>query len=171
MPKKSAAAPQSSPRTAAAPVITSSGGAAPAPARIQPDRADPAAATPASLIRGPVRRVVVSMSVNFVVTTTDGLRQVAFGLEKNTKGTDIEWQIHFTLLERSRKTDSFDTIVSLDVQVDTSLAPQAEAMAHNKPTPDQAAHILGPLADDSKLVQTGDLPKAAFDEEAQQALG
>lgn len=111
------------------------------------------------------------MSVNFVLNTTDGLRQVTFGLEKDTKGTDIEWQIHFKLLERARKTDPFDTIVQLDVDVDTSLVPQAEAMAHSKPTADQAAHIVGPLADDAKLVQSGDLDKPVFDDEAQQALG
>src|SRR5689334_11017183 len=89
----------------------------------------PAPATP-----GPVQRVVVSMSVNFVLNTTDGLRQVTFGLEKDTRGSDVEWQIHFKLLERASRTDPFDTIVTLDVDVKTSLIPQAEAMAHTKPT-------------------------------------
>jgi hypothetical protein len=131
----------------------------------------PALAASAAATHGPVQRVVVSMSVNFVVTTTDGLRQVNFGLEKDTQGTDVEWQIHFKLLERSQKTDPFDIIVSLDVDVKTSLIPQAETMAHGKPTPEQAAHIVGPLADDSKLVATKDLPKHTFDEEVQQTLG
>lgn len=128
----------------------------------------PAAPTPAP---GPVQRVVVSMSVNFVVNTTDGLRQVTFGLEKDTTGTNIEWQIHFKLLERAKRTDSFDLIVQLDVDVKTSLIPQAEAMAHSKPSADQAAHIVGPLADDAKLVQSGDLPKPVFDDEAQHTMG
>jgi len=144
----------------------------PNPVAAAPTAANPGVAPPSpTAIPGPVQRVVVSMSVNFVLTTTDGLRQVNFGLEKDTKGTDIEWQIHFKLLERAKKTDNFDTIVQLDVDVKTSLIPQAEAMAHTKPTADQAAHIVGPLADDSKLVTSGDLPKPVFDDEAQQALG
>src|SRR5215471_544710 len=135
---------------------TPAAGAAVAPAA---PKSPPAPTTAAPATPGPVQRVVVSMSVNFVLNTTDGLRQVTFGLEKDTKGTDIEWQIHFKLLERAKKTDTFDTIVTLDVDVKTSLIPQAEAMAHNKPTADQAAHIVGPLADDAKLVNSGDLPK------------
>ena len=59
-----------------------------------------------------------------------------FGLAKNTTGTDIQWQIHFTLFERTKRTDLFgDPIVKLDVDVHTSLAANAEALAHSKPTP------------------------------------
>ena len=51
------------------------------------------------------KRVVVALAVNFELNTTTGLRRVIFGLAKNTTGTDIQWQIHFTLFERAKRTD------------------------------------------------------------------
>src|SRR5258707_12201374 len=96
---------------------------------------------PAPVAKQP-KRVVVALAVNFELNTTNGLRRVIFGLEKNTTGTDIEWQIHFTLFERTKRTDPFgDAIVKLDVDVHTSLAANAEVLAHSKPTPEQAAEI------------------------------
>src|SRR5437870_3777036 len=91
------------------------------------------------------KRVIVSLAVNFELNTTNGLRRVIFGLEKDTKGTDIEWQIHFSLFERAKRTDAFgDAIVKVDVDVHTSLNAAAEQLAQSKPTPEQAGEIIGP---------------------------
>ena len=94
-----------------------------------------------------------------------------FGLAKNTTGTDIQWQIHFTLFERAKRTDPFgDPIVKLDVDVHTSLAASAEALAHSKPTPEQAAEIVGPVSEDAKAVKANQITKPEFDESAQSVL-
>jgi hypothetical protein len=118
------------------------------------------------------KRIVTAISVDFELNTTDGLRRVVFGLEKKPSGTDIEWQIHFKLFERDSRTAEFgDPIVKLDVTVDTALAPAAETLAHSKPTPEQSAEIVGPVADDAKAVKSGDLSKTEFDESAQSVIG
>jgi hypothetical protein len=118
------------------------------------------------------KRVVVALAVNFELNTTNGLRRVIFGLAKNTTGTDIQWQIHFTLFERSKRTDLFgDPIVKLDVDVHTSLSSNAEALAHSKPTPEQAAEIVGPVSEDAKALKANQITKPEFDESAQTVLG
>jgi hypothetical protein len=118
------------------------------------------------------KRVVVSLAVNFELNTTNGLRRVVFGLEKDTKGSDVQWQIHFTLFERAKRTDPFgDPVVKLDVNVDTTLAVNAEAMAHSKPTPEQAAEIIGPVSEDAKAAKADPSTKPDFDESAQTVLG
>lgn len=114
------------------------------------------------------KRIVTGMSVDFELNTTNGLRKVVFGLEKKTQAAGVHWEIHFTLFERTKRTDPFgDPVVKLDVKVDTALSSAAEDLAHNKPTPAQAAEIVGPVADDAKAVKAGDLPKSEFDESAQ----
>jgi len=133
-------------------------------------------ATPAPITPGNVpkqtKRVVVSLAVNFELNTVNGLRRVVFGLEKDTKGDDIEWQIHFTLFERAKRTDDFgDPIVKLDVDVHTSLFVNAEALAHSKPTPEQAAEIVGPVSEDAKSLKANQISKSEFDESAQSVLG
>src|SRR6266496_104474 len=100
------------------------------------------------------KRVIVSLAVNFELNTTNGLRRVIFGLEKDTKGTDVEWQIHFSLFERAKRTDDFgDAIVKVDVDVHSSLADNAEALAQSKPTPEQAGEIVGPVSEDAKALK------------------
>lgn len=117
------------------------------------------------------KRVVTAISVNFEINTTNGLRRVIFGLEKKPAGAATRWEIHFTLFERAQRTDPFgDPVVKLDVTVDTELESSAEALAHSKPTPEQAAEIVGPVADDAKAVKSQELSKQEFDESAQSVL-
>jgi hypothetical protein len=133
--------------------------------------ATPATSHNAVIAKQP-KRTVVSIAVNFELNTTNGLRRVVFGLEKDTKGTDIEWQIHFSLFERAKRTDDFgDPIVKVDVDVKTSLAAAAETLAHTKPTPEQAGEIVGPVSEDAKALKAQEISKAEFDESAQNVLG
>jgi hypothetical protein len=100
----------------------------------------------------------IAIKVSFELDTTDGLRKVMFGLEKDVKGTDDIWFIHFQLQEKQSASDmDFTNVVTLDVLVDEqALHPAAQAAADNGLTPPQAAHALGPAADDAKGTTTKD---------------
>jgi len=101
----------------------------------------------------------IALKVSFTLNTPDGLRQISFGLEKDTDGTNVNWTITFVLFERTDTTKSFgDPIVSLNVFVASSLHAHAETAAHNGLTPVQTAHATGPAADAAKAVQAGDMP-------------
>jgi len=104
----------------------------------------------------------VVLKVNFMLTTTDGLRQVSFGLEKDTDGVKVNWTITFVLSERTAKTQPWgDPIVSLNVFVATALHANAQAAAdQNGLTPSQTAHATGPAADAAKQMKAGTLPPA-----------
>lgn len=127
-------------------------------------------ATPSNLVGA--QRVVIGIKVHFVLNTLDGLRRVIFGLEKSTQGTKINWTINFQLFERAKKTDVFgDAIVDVDVEVDTDLHNQAEAVAHqNSLTPPQAAHAAGPAADDQKAAKAGTIDQSDADDTVQDTL-
>jgi len=109
---------------------------------------------------GDAKRVVVGIKVKFELNSKNGLRRVIFGLEKDMDGDEIDWKIHFELFERDKKSDPYtDPLVSLDVEVDTKLHVKAETTAHDGLTPPQAAHALGPAADDAKGTTTGEVDK------------
>lgn len=104
----------------------------------------------------------IAIKVQFELDSMDGLRKVLFGLEKDRKGTDDIWFIHFQLQEKQAASDAnFTNVVTLDVLVDdAALHPAAEAAASNGLTPPQAGHALGPAADDAKGTTTGDVDPA-----------
>lgn len=114
---------------------------------------------------GEAKRVVVGINVKFELNAKNGLRRVIFGLEKNTEGTDVNWKIEFQLLERAKKSDPYgDPLVKLEVEVDTKLNAKADATAQKGLTPMQAAHALGPAADDAKGTISGEVdPEDAKD--------
>jgi hypothetical protein len=97
--------------------------------------------------------------VSFTLNTPDGLREISFGLEKDTDGTRVNWTITFVLYERTDKTKPFgDPLVSLNVFVVSTLHAKAEIAAHNGLMPAQTAHATGPAADAAKAVQAGTMP-------------
>jgi hypothetical protein len=101
----------------------------------------------------------IALKVSFTLNTTDGLRQISFGLEKDTDGVSTDWTITFVLYERTDPTVDFgNAVVSLTVFVASPLQANAETAAHSGLTPAQAAHAIGPAADAAKAVSTGDLP-------------
>jgi hypothetical protein len=109
---------------------------------------------------------LLAIKVDFELNTPDGLRRVVFGLEKDAPHDQIIWKIGFQLFEREKKTDLYgDALVALKVEVDTALNDFAEAAAHGL-TSEQAAHALGPAADDVKAAQAGDIDM----EDAQQTV-
>ena len=92
---------------------------------------------------------VVKVHVKFTVTTPDGLRRVAFDLEKDTDddGT-VTWKIAFQLFERDKKSEDFgDALVDLEVDVDKKLNAKAQAMSDKGMTKTQAALAVGPVGD------------------------
>src|SRR5205823_4137962 len=100
----------------------------------------------------------VAIKVRFELNAKNGLRRIVFGLQKDTQGATIHWKIDFALFERDKKTDTYgDPLVSLVVEVDTKLNAKAEIAARDGLTPAQAAHALGPAADDAKDSAAGEL--------------
>jgi len=102
----------------------------------------------------------IALKVSFTLNTPDGLRQISFGLEKDTDGTKVNWTITFVLYERTDKTKAFgDPVVSLNVFVASALHANAQAAVDNKGlTPAQTAHATGPAANAAKAAQAGTMP-------------
>jgi hypothetical protein len=101
----------------------------------------------------------IALRVAFTLNTTDGLRQISFGLEKDTDGVTTDWTITFVLFERTDPSADFGSaVVSLNVFVASPLHGNAETAAHQGLTPAQAAHATGPGADAAKAVSAGELP-------------
>src|ERR1043166_1443548 len=120
---------------------------------------------------GAPKRVIVGIKVKFELNSKNGLRRVIFGLEKDTQGDDIIWKINFELYERDRKSDPYgDALVDLDVELDTKLNKRAEDAAHNGLTPGQAAHAIGPAAEDAKAAKNGEIDQDEADDTVQATL-
>jgi hypothetical protein len=111
------------------------------------------------------KQTIVAIKVKFELNSKDGLRRIQFGLEKDTEGDTVTWKINFALFERAKRTDPYaDALVMLDVQVDSKLNSRAEETAKSGLTAGQAAHALGPAADDVKGTTTGEVsPEDAQD--------
>ena len=111
------------------------------------------------------KHTIVAIKVKFELNSKDGLRRIQFGLEKDTAGDTVTWKINFAMFERAKRTEAYtDALVTLDVEVDSKLNNQAENAAKNGLTAGQAAHALGPAADDAKGTTTGEVsPQDAQD--------
>jgi hypothetical protein len=120
---------------------------------------------------GDAKRVIVGIKVKFELNSKNGLRRVIFGLEKDTQGEDVLWKINFELFERDKKSDPYgDALINLDVEVDAKLNKKAENTAHNGLTPGQAAHALGPAAEDAKAAAKGELDREEASDTVQATL-
>ena len=121
--------------------------------------ADGAATAPSFTTPAAGADATIAIKVEFELDTMDGLRKVIFGLEKDVKGSDDIWFIHFELQEKQKATDTeFVNVVTLKVLVDEqALHPAAQAAADNGLSTSQAAHALGPAAEDAKGTTTGDV--------------
>ncbi len=101
----------------------------------------------------------IALKVSFTMTSADGLRQINFGLEKDSDGTNVNWTITFSLFERTDNTAAFcSPLVTLNVFVATTLHANAEIAAHAGLNPAQTAHATGPAADAAKGAQQGIVP-------------
>jgi len=116
------------------------------------------------------KATVIKIKVHFELNTPNGLRRVIFGLEKDTKGDVVSWTINFQLFERAKKSDPFgDAIVTLDVEVDKALNTKAEKASKGL-TANQAAHALGPAADDAKAAEEGEIDQEDAQKTVQKTL-
>ena len=112
---------------------------------------------PAAVLASTPKREIVGIKVKFELNARNGLRRVIFGLEKTTDGDKVHWMINFELYEREKKSEAYgDALVDLEVEVDTKLNAKAEKVAQQGLTPTQAAHALGPAADDAKEAEEDD---------------
>jgi len=106
----------------------------------------------------PSDQTLIAIKIHFMLHTPDKRRRVIFGLEKDTQDNEVIWKINFQLFEREKKTEDFvDALVALDIEVEKALHSKAEKVAKNGLTPAQAAHALGPAADDAKAAEAGEI--------------
>jgi hypothetical protein len=125
----------------------------------------------ATFAGGTNEHTIVGIKVRIELNAQNGLRRVIFGLEKDTDGDEVVWKINFELFEREKDTDDYgDALVSLDIEVDTTLHNQAETAAKDGLTPGQAAHALGPAADDAKAASEGEIDEAEANDTVQATL-
>jgi hypothetical protein len=102
----------------------------------------------------------IALKVSFTLNTPDKLREITFGLEKDSDGTNVNWTLTFILYERADTTKDFteaDKVVSLTVFLATTVHAKAEQAAKGL-TPAQTAHVTGPAADAAKAVHDGTIP-------------
>jgi len=121
----------------------------------------PIMSTPAPVPPGPApaSTLPVALKVSFTLNTPDGLRQISFGLEKDSDGVTVNWTITFTLYVRTDATKPYgDPIVTLNVFVAAKLHAKAEQAAHQGLTPAQIAHATGPAADAAIAANNGTMP-------------
>ncbi|HEX7232357.1 MAG TPA: peptidoglycan-binding protein [Candidatus Binatia bacterium] len=117
------------------------------------------------------KRTIVGIKVKFELNSKNGLRRVIFGLEKNSQGDEILWKINFALFERDKRSDPYgDALVDMAVEVDTQLNRRAEDAAQKGLTPGQAAHALGPAAEDAKASAVGEIDQEEASETVQATL-
>lgn len=94
---------------------------------------------------------VLGVKIRFVLITKNGLRKVIFELEKTTEGDKDKWKILFQLFEREKKTDEFELVVELVVEVDIKLNPKAQLIFDNeRMSAKQTAYAIGPGAQKAK---------------------
>ncbi len=122
---------------------------------------------------GSAKRVVVATKVKFEINARSRLRRVIFGLEKDTNGDQINWKIQFQLWERDKNTDPYDDQhpnLDVEIEVDTVLYNKAQSMSDHGMTTGQAAHALGPAAEDQKAAAAGEIDQAEADDTTQATL-
>lgn len=116
------------------------------------------ATNPTNPTSGTSPSLPVVIKVSFTLTTPDHLRQISFGLEKDSDGVTVNWTLTFVLFERSDPGQDFgDPLVSLTIFVARALHDKAEAASKGL-TPPQTAHATGPAADAAKKVHEGTMP-------------
>jgi hypothetical protein len=93
----------------------------------------------------PGTRTLKSISVDLEVMTTDRLKKIVFGLDKNVDGDEIQWVIDFKFFQRDKKSDEFgDPLVSLKADVKKTNNEAAEATANKGLNASQSELLLGP---------------------------
>ena len=109
------------------------------------------------------------VSVSLEVNPSD-LRKIIFDLDKscNNDGT-VEWKLHFDLQERKTSSDSFLSLVKLDVDINDENHAQAEATAKNGLDEDQRAQAQV-AADTAKATLTGDATQDDAKQDAQDVI-
>ena len=129
------------------------------------------ASTPSKAKPNKPKSTIIKLKVNFELNTPNGLRTVIFGLEKDaTAGNIVKWSIDFQLFERSKKSDPWgDAIVTLNVDVDKKMFPQAQAASQGLSAA-QSAHALGPAADDAAAAAAGEIDQEEAQDTVQSTL-
>ena len=126
----------------------------------------------------PVRRVrrgsgqVIDTKLRVEINAKSDLRRVIFGLEKHVTGGKVQWKIQFELMERKSAAVAYGSpLVKLDLELVKELESAAEKITKaQKLTTNQAAHAIGPAADDAKSAKTGEITQEEANETVQDTV-
>ena len=108
-------------------------------------------------------RELVKIHVQFTILTPDQLKQIVFGLNKDTAGGTVSWKITFALSTRETKTDAFTTVIDTAVDAelkDAALAEETASKGVNKP---QSDHLTHNVATAGERLKSGKIKQATFD--------
>ncbi len=104
-----------------------------------------------------VGKKILSVHVVVDVTSKDGLRKFAFGLDKSTDKDDVEdWAIHFDLFERATPAGNFaDAVLHVDVEVKAKNFDNMQITADKGLNAAQAQSALVDVATAADRVKAG----------------
>ncbi len=94
--------------------------------------------------------VILWLRVRIELGARTGLRRVVFAMEKckKTNGT-TQWTVQCQLFERPSRAGEWTQVADLRVELDMRQNVAAEAVAKRGLSDEQAAHAIGPAADDA----------------------
>jgi len=106
---------------------------------------------------------LVKIHVQFTILTPDQLKQISFGLNKDTGDGTVTWKITFSLSTREKKTDEFTKVIDAAVDADLKDAPLAEETANKGLNKPQSDHLTLNVATTAERVKSGKLKQATLD--------
>jgi hypothetical protein len=106
---------------------------------------------------------LVKIHVQFTILPPDQLKQIVFGLNKDTVGDVVSWKITFALSTREKKTDALVKIIEAEVDADLKDAPIAEETADKGVNKPQSDHLTLNVATAAERLKAGKIKQATFD--------
>ena len=108
------------------------------------------------------QKQLLSLSVQFTIMTPDQLKEIKFGLIKNTEADVVSWQITFSLSTRAEKTEPLVKLVDVTVDADIKHYELAEDTANKGPNKPQTDHLTLNAATAGERFSEGKIKEASF---------
>jgi hypothetical protein len=118
------------------------------------------------------KKELIKIHVKFTVLTPDQLKQIVFGLDKDTAadGT-VSWKITFSLATRASKSEKdFTKVIDAEVAADLKDVPLAEETATKGLNKPQSDHLALNVTTTAERVAEGKLKRATLDRSVKATL-